>query len=57
MLKALGNVVTSHLLDTGLFDFQALSSGNLADELDAAIGVHGEPLTPALVPVSLNSAL
>jgi tRNA 2-thiocytidine biosynthesis protein TtcA len=57
MLKALSNVAPSHLLDARLFDFQALSSGNLADELDAAIGVHGEPVTPTLVSVSLNSAL
>jgi tRNA 2-thiocytidine biosynthesis protein TtcA len=57
MLKALSNVAPSHLLDARLFDFQALSSGNLADELDAAIGVHGEPITPTLVSVSLNSAL
>lgn len=57
MLKAISNVAPSHLLDTRLFDFQSLSSGNLADELDAALGVHGEPATPTLVPVSLNSAL
>jgi tRNA 2-thiocytidine biosynthesis protein TtcA len=57
MLKALSNISPSQLMDARLFDFQSLSKGNLADELDAAIGVQGEPLTPQLVPVSLNSAL
>ena len=61
MLKALGNVVPSHLMDARLFDFHALSSGtmtgNLADELDAAVGMHGEEMTPVLAPVTLNSAL
>lgn len=69
MLKALSNVIPSHLLDARLFDFRALSesgagaavtgemSANLAAELDAAIGVHDEMLTPALAPVTLNSAL
>lgn len=57
MLKAISNVIPSHLLDGRLFDFQALSTGNLADELDAAIGVHGEELSPALATVTLNSAL
>ncbi len=55
MLTALGNVVNTHLMDPNLFDFKSLSAGvgNIADELDAAIGVHsdaGEELaTPALV--------
>ncbi|MEW6126157.1 MAG: tRNA 2-thiocytidine(32) synthetase TtcA [Acidobacteriota bacterium] len=57
MLKAIGNVIPSHLLDTRLFDFQSLASGNLADELDAAIGMQDDRLSPTLVPVSLNSAL
>ncbi len=44
MLTALGNVVNTHLMDPNLFDFKSLSAGvgNIADELDAAIGVHGE---------------
>ncbi len=55
MLTALGNVVNTHMLDSNLFDFKSLSSGvgNIAAELDAAIGVHdeqGEPMAmPALV--------
>ncbi|MBI3653666.1 MAG: tRNA 2-thiocytidine(32) synthetase TtcA [Acidobacteria bacterium] len=57
MLKALGNVIASHLLDGRLFDFQALSAGNLADELDAAVGVHDEAVSATLAPVSLNMAL
>ncbi len=44
MLTALGNVVNTHLMDPNLFDFKSLSAGvgNIADELDAAVGVHGE---------------
>jgi tRNA 2-thiocytidine biosynthesis protein TtcA len=57
MLNALSNIAPSQLMDARLFDFQSLSSGNLADELDAAIGVHGEPVTPTLVSVSLNAGL
>ncbi len=55
MLTALGNVVKTHLLDPNLFDFKSLSAGvgNIADELDAAVGVHDEEgnalATPALV--------
>lgn len=55
MLTALGNVVNTHLMDPNLFDFKSLSAGvgNIADELDAAVGVHseqGEELAmPALV--------
>lgn len=55
MLTALGNVVNTHLLDSNLFDFKSLSSGvgDIAAELDAAVGVHdeqGEPMAmPALV--------
>ena len=57
MLRAMSNVAPSQLMDTRLFDFQALSTANLADELDAAIGTHNEPLRPMLAPVTLNSAL
>jgi tRNA 2-thiocytidine biosynthesis protein TtcA len=55
MLTALGNVVNTHLLDHNLFDFKSLSSGvgSVADELDAAVGVHDEAgnalAMPALV--------
>ncbi|MEP7340265.1 MAG: tRNA 2-thiocytidine(32) synthetase TtcA [Acidobacteriota bacterium] len=59
MLTALGNVVNTHLMDTSLFDFKSLAPslrggvGDVADELDAAVGVHdeqGEALAaPALV--------
>jgi len=55
MLTALGNVVNTHLMDPNLFDFKSLSAGtgNIADELDAAVGVHndaGEALAmPSLV--------
>ena len=60
MLTALGNVVGSHLLDRDLFDFRALRAGegSIANELDAAVGVHdldGAPLAePALVSLSLE---
>lgn len=55
MLTALGNTIPSHLLDTSLFDFQSLpiGTGDVANELDAALGVHDEAgaavATPALV--------
>jgi tRNA 2-thiocytidine biosynthesis protein TtcA len=41
MLAALGRVKPSHLLDSGLFDFRALSvqTGDVAAELDEALGV------------------
>ena len=44
MLTALGNVVNTHLMDPNLFDFKSLSAGvgDIAAELDAAVGVHGE---------------
>jgi tRNA 2-thiocytidine biosynthesis protein TtcA len=55
MLTALGNVVKTHLLDPNLFDFKSISAGvgSIADELDAAVGVHDEDgnalAAPALV--------
>jgi tRNA 2-thiocytidine biosynthesis protein TtcA len=55
MLRALGNISPSQLMDARLFDFGSLSSANLADELDAAIGMHGDPAGPSLVPVTFNS--
>ena len=58
MLRAMGNVAPSQLMDARLFDFQALGSlrADLADELDAAIGVHHETVASTLVPVTLASA-
>ena len=44
MLTALGNAVPTHLFDPNLFDFKKLTAGtgDLAAELDAALGVHEE---------------
>lgn len=58
MLRALGNISPSQLMDRGLFDFTSLAAGkvSLADELDAAIGVHDMP-GPMLVPVTFNTAI
>lgn len=52
MLTALGNTVPTHLFDRELFDFKAIGAGtgNLADELDAALGVHDETHTRSLEP-------
>ena len=57
MLHAMGNVSPSQLMDTRLFDFQSLATvkGDLADELDAALGLHKQAATPTLVPVTLGS--
>jgi tRNA 2-thiocytidine biosynthesis protein TtcA len=56
MLKALGNVSLSHLMDGRLFDFRSLSttSANLADELDQSLGIHGDVSASTLAPVVLN---
>jgi len=44
MLTALGNAVPTHLIDHNLFDFKKLTAGtgDVAAELDAALGVHEE---------------
>jgi|ERR1043166_1287095 tRNA 2-thiocytidine biosynthesis protein TtcA len=54
MLTALGNSVPSHLLDHKLFDFKRLSavSGDVAAELDLALGHTDDGLQPALVSLS-----
>ncbi|HET9531776.1 MAG TPA: tRNA 2-thiocytidine(32) synthetase TtcA [Blastocatellia bacterium] len=59
MLKALGNVSPSQLMDVRLFDFRSLSNTpvNLADELDAAVGVHTDAGSPTLLPVTLGSSI
>ena len=51
MLTALGNAVPTHLLDPNLFDFKSLSAGvgNVAAELDLALGHTDEGLAPTLV--------
>jgi tRNA 2-thiocytidine biosynthesis protein TtcA len=66
MLNALGNVAPSHLLDGRVFDFKSLTVrpggieggsvggfvGSLADELDAAVGFHGDDAPqPTLIPL------
>ncbi len=54
MLTALGNVAPSHLLDPALFDFKSLSTGtgDIAAELDLALGHTDEGLKPALVSIA-----
>ena len=51
MLTALSNVIPSHLLDAKLFDFKTLASetGDIASELDLALGHIDEELIPQLV--------
>ncbi len=53
MLKALSNIKPSHLLDGELFDFKKLSAGtgDVAAELDLALGHTDEELVPALVSI------
>lgn len=53
MLRALGNVVPSHLLDHELFDFSRLTTatGSVASELDIALGHTDEELTETLVSI------
>ena len=56
MLRGLGNIHPSQLMDARLFDFGALgAAANLADELDAAIG-HAEMMAFTSAPVTLNGA-
>jgi tRNA 2-thiocytidine biosynthesis protein TtcA len=54
MLTALGNVAPSHLLDPTLFDFKSLGAGrgDVAAELDLALGHTDEGLKPALVSIA-----
>jgi tRNA 2-thiocytidine biosynthesis protein TtcA len=58
MLKALGNVSPSQLLDRRLFDFGALSGvrAELADELDRVVNAHRDFTASTLAPVTLNFA-
>ncbi len=54
MMTALGNVAPSHLLDPALFDFKSLGAGtgDVAAELDLALGHTDEGLKPALVSIA-----
>ena len=54
MLTALGNAVPTHLLDPSLFDFKSLAAGvgDVAAELDLALGHTDEELKPALVSIA-----
>ncbi|HVF91652.1 MAG TPA: tRNA 2-thiocytidine(32) synthetase TtcA [Blastocatellia bacterium] len=59
MLRALGNVAPSQLMDTRLFDFHSLAGarGEISDELDAAMRAHTDSPAQALVTVSLKNAI
>lgn len=54
MLKAAGNVIPSHLLDHRLFEFKNLrtATGDVAAELDIALGHSDEDLKQALVSIA-----
>ena len=53
MLNALGNVRSSHLLDSQLFDFKKLTAavGDVEAELDLALGHTDAELSPSLVTI------
>src|SRR5882762_1676645 len=53
LLTALGNAVPSHLMDHQLFDFKKIApgTGDLAAELDFAVGHTDEGLGPTLVSI------
>jgi len=59
MLKAMANISASQLLDRRMFDFGSLSnvSGDLADELDAALRSHSDLTAATMSPVTLITAL
>lgn len=52
MLTALGNAAPTHLFDRQLFDFKSISTGvgDVAAELDAALGMHDETHQQVLAP-------
>ena len=53
LLTALGNAVPSHLMDHELFDFKKMApgAGDIAAELDFAVGHTDEGLGPTLVSI------